>query len=146
MSPASFRIDVYFVGEPAEVVTNSTPCSITNSAIDGSRTNAWAMLTPNGRSVSSRILRISSFTASSSPDDVSMIPQAPARDTAEASWLRAIHPMGACTIGMDTPRSRLTRLSNAGWTKVMAPIMAVVPGAQRIVLRAPVTGPVRVHS
>ena len=81
----------------------------------GSRTNAWAMLTPNGWSVRSRILRISSLTASSSPDDVSMIPHAPACDTADASWLRAIQPIGACTIGMSTPRSRLTRLSNAGW-------------------------------
>ena len=57
------------------------------------------MFTPNGRSVRSRILRISSFTVSSSPDDVSMIPQAPHRLTAEASWDRAIQPIGACTIG-----------------------------------------------
>ncbi len=113
VSPASFSTPVYFVGEPAEVVTNLTPWSITNSAIAGSRTNAWAMLTPNGRSVRSRILRISSLTASSSPDDVSMIPHAPACDTAEASCDRAIHPIGAWTIGMSTPRSRLTRLSNA---------------------------------
>ena len=103
VSPACLRTLVYFVGEPADVVTNLTPWSITNSAMLGSRTNAWAMFTPNGLSVRSRIRRISSLTASSSPEDVSMIPQAPARDTAEASWLRAIQPIGACTIGISTP-------------------------------------------
>ena len=44
----------------------------------GSRTKTWAMFTPNGLSVRSRILRISSRTASSSPDDVSMMPRPPA--------------------------------------------------------------------
>ena len=106
---------MYFIGEPADVVTNCTPWSMTNSAMLGSRTKAWAMLTPNGLSVRSRIRRISSFTASSSPDDVSMIPQAPARETAEASWLRAIQPIGAWTMGMSTPRARVTRLSKAAW-------------------------------
>src|SRR6476661_3106882 len=104
---------VYLVGEPAEVVTNWTPWSITNSAMFGSRTKAWAMLTPNGRSVRSRIRRISSLTASSSPDEVSMIPQAPARETADANRLRAIQPIGAWTSGMSRPRARLTRLSYA---------------------------------
>src|SRR6188768_2433154 len=104
---------VYLVGEPADVVTNLTPWSITNSAMAGSRTKAWAMFTPNGASVRSRILRISSFTVSSSPDDVSMIPHAPHRLTAEASCDRAIQPIGAWTIGIGTPRSRDTRLSNA---------------------------------
>ena len=28
-----------------------------------------------------------------------MMPSPPALDTAEASWLRAIQPIGACTIG-----------------------------------------------
>ena len=107
VSPAALRTLVYFIGDPADVVTNCTPWSMTNSAMFGSRTKAWAMLTPNGLSVRSRIRRISSFTASSSPEDVSMIPQAPARETAEASWLRAIQPIGAWTIGTSTPRARL---------------------------------------
>ena len=47
-----------------------------------------------------------------------MIPNAPACDTADASWLRAIQPIGACTIGISTPRCRDTRLSNAGWAWV----------------------------
>ena len=64
--------------------------------------------------MSSRIARISSFTASSSPDDVSMIPSAPAFDTADANRLRAIQPIGACTIGIVTPSWRETRLSKAG--------------------------------
>ena len=57
------------------------------------------MFTPKGLSVRSRILRISSRTASSSPDDVSMMPRPPALDTAEASWARAIQPIGAWTMG-----------------------------------------------
>src|SRR4051794_9055347 len=70
------------------------------------------MFTPNGLSVRSRILRISSLMTSSSPDDVSMIPSAPAFDTADASCDLAIHPIGACTIGISTPSISVTRLSN----------------------------------
>ncbi len=50
--------------------------------------------------------------ASSSPEDVSMIPSPPAEETAEASCERAIQPMGACTTGISTPSSRVMRLSN----------------------------------
>src|SRR5437763_4817912 len=89
----------------------------------GSRTKAWAMFTPNGRSVRSCIFLISSRTASSSPDDVSMMPRPPAFDTAEASWLRAIQPMGAWTIGTSTPRSSVTRLLMA----CMAPTVVAAP-------------------
>jgi len=99
VSPASFNCLVYWRGSPAEVVTKRTPCATTKSTIAGSRTNICAMLTPNGWSVRSRILRISSRTLSSSPDDVSMMPSPPALETADASWARAIHPIGACTIG-----------------------------------------------
>ena len=99
VSPAALSARVYFVGSPADVVTNFTPCSTTKSTMPGSRTKSCAMLTPNGLSVSSRILRISSRTASSSPDDVSMMPSPPAFETAEASCARAIQPIGACTIG-----------------------------------------------
>src|SRR3546814_1734615 len=67
------------------------------------------MFTPKGLSVRSRILRISSRITSSSPDDVSMIPMAPAFDTALASCERAIQPIGAWTIGMSTPRRSVTR-------------------------------------
>jgi hypothetical protein len=86
-------------GSPADVVTNFTPCATTKSTMPGSRTKSCAMFTPNGWSVRSRIFRISSFTTSSSPDDVSMMPSPPAFETAEASWARAIQPIGACTIG-----------------------------------------------
>src|SRR4051794_10431643 len=78
----------------------------------GSRTKACAMLTPNGLSVRSRILRISSLMTSSSPDEVSMIPIAPALDTADASCALAIQPIGACTIGISTPSISVTRLAN----------------------------------
>src|SRR5262249_45167235 len=77
----------------------------------GSRTKACAMFTPKGRLVSSRMRRISPRIASSSPDEVSMMPNAPAFDTAAASGERAIQPIGACTIGISTPRRRVTRLS-----------------------------------
>ena len=69
------------------------------------------MFTPKGRSVSSRIRWISRRTASSSPEEVSMMPMAPAFETAEASFERAIQPMGAWTMGISTPRSFVTRLS-----------------------------------
>jgi len=40
------------------------------------------------------MLVISAWQLAVSPEDVSMIPKLPARDTAEASAVRAIHPMG----------------------------------------------------
>ena len=74
-----------------------------NFTMLGSRTKASAMLTPNGFDVSRFILMISSRTASSSPDDVSMMPSPPAFDTADANCARAIQPIGACTMGYSTP-------------------------------------------
>lgn len=41
-----------------------------------------------------------------------MMPSPPALLTAEASCERAIHPIGACTMGRSTPSRRVTRLSN----------------------------------
>ena len=122
---------MYFVGLPAEVVTNFTPCSTTKSTIAGSRTKACAMFTPKGLSVRSRILRISSFTASSSPDDVSMMPSAPAFETAEASCARAIQPIGACTIGISTPSSSVTRLRKGIGTPPRAWHASPAPGPGR---------------
>ncbi|SHU09768.1 Uncharacterised protein [Mycobacteroides abscessus subsp. abscessus] len=109
MSPLSFRMRVYLLGSPALVVTKVTPWSTTNCAMEGSRTNACAMLTPKGLSVSSRMARISSLMASSSPELVSMMPSPPALHTALASWDRAIQPIGACTIGRSTPSNSVTR-------------------------------------
>ena len=86
-------------GSPADVVTKRTPWSCTKSTIEESRTSICAMFTPKGLSVRSCIVRISSLTWSSWPDDVSMIPSAPALLTAEASWARAMYPIGAWTIG-----------------------------------------------
>src|SRR6185295_18589311 len=51
VSPASFNAFVYFVGSPAEVVTNDTPFSSTKSTMLASRMKSCAMLTPNGWSV-----------------------------------------------------------------------------------------------
>ena len=95
VKPADLSWAVYFVGLPADVVTNVTPCSITKSAMAGSRTNAWAIFTPKGLSVRVRMRLISSLITSSSPELVSIIPMPPALDTAEANCDRAIHPMGA---------------------------------------------------
>ena len=69
------------------------------------------MFTPNGRLVSSRMAPTSRTKASSSPEEVSMIPRPPAEETAEASRERAIQPIGACTTGISTPNSRVMRLS-----------------------------------
>ena len=70
------------------------------------------MFTPKGRLVSSRMAPTSRTKASSSPEEVSMIPRPPADETADASLDRAIQPIGACTTGMSTPSSRVMRLSN----------------------------------
>ena len=78
------------LGSPAEVVTNPTSWSITKSMTVASGTKSWAMFTPQGRSVRSRILAISTLMSSSWPEEVSMMPMAPAFDTAEASWARAM--------------------------------------------------------
>src|SRR6266852_577851 len=43
------------------------------------------------------------------PDEVSMMPRPPARDTAEASWVRALQPIGACTMGYLAPVWATTR-------------------------------------
>ena len=40
-----------------------------------------------------------------------MMPSAPAFETAEASCARAIQPIGACTIGISTPSSSVTRFA-----------------------------------
>jgi hypothetical protein len=113
--PASFSGPVYRVGLPAEVVTKRTPWATTKSTMaPGSATKAWAMFTPKGRSVRSFIRAISRRTASSSPEDVSMMPMAPALETAEARSERAIHPIGAWTIGMSTPNRSVTRLRSTG--------------------------------
>ena len=91
-------------------MTNFTPWSTTKETMSGSRTKAWAMFTPNGLSVSVRIFLTSSRTASSSPDEVSMMPRPPALDTAEASCARAIQPIGACTMGYSTPSISVMRV------------------------------------
>jgi hypothetical protein len=104
---------VYLVGLPAEVVTKRIPWEMTKSTMTvGSATKAWAMFTPKGLSVRSFILAISPLITPSSPEEVSMIPMAPALETAEASADRAIHPMGAWTIGISTPRRAVTRLAS----------------------------------
>ena len=108
--PAAFSGAQYLAGSPAEVVTNLIPSPMTKSTIEASRTKAWAMFTPNGLSVSWRILRISSRIASSSPDEVSMIPSPPALETAEASCARAIQPIGAWTMGYSIPSMSVMRL------------------------------------
>ena len=54
--------------------------------------------TPNGSPLAT-IARISRWQLAVSPDEVSTMPSPPARDTAEASGLRAIQPIGTCRIG-----------------------------------------------
>ena len=63
--------------------------------MSGSLTNAWAIFTPNGFFVFSRISLISSLITSNSPEEVSIIPKPPASETAEANCERAIQPIGA---------------------------------------------------
>ena len=86
---------MYFPGSPADVVTKLTPCSTIKSTIVESLKNSKGKFTPKGLSVNSAIFLISSLQASTSPDEVSIIPNPPAFETAEASLLLAIHPIGA---------------------------------------------------
>ena len=85
-------------GLPAEVVTKRMPASQTKRSIASSFRNRIGRLTPNGRPLATIVL-ISRWHWAVSPDEVSMMPSPPARDTAEASVLRAIQPIGACTMG-----------------------------------------------
>jgi hypothetical protein len=55
-------------------------------------------LTPKGKPVS-RMMAISRWQLAVSPEEVSMMPKPPARETADAKVLRAIQPMGACKMG-----------------------------------------------
>ena len=88
---ASCSASVSTIGSPAEVVTKWISWPATKSTTSaGSRTKSCAMFTPNGLSVRSRILTISSCTWSSWPDDVSMTPRPPAFETADASCARAM--------------------------------------------------------
>ncbi len=97
--PASCNGPVKREGSPAEVVTNETPRLATKATMSSSATNIWAMLTPQGLSVRSRMASIASRTWSRRPEDVSTIPMAPALDTADASGARAMYPIGAWTMG-----------------------------------------------
>ncbi len=72
-------------GSPADVVTNLMPCSKTNSIMLSSLRNIKGKLTPKGLSVSLAIARISALQFSVSPDEVSITPNPPAFETAEAS-------------------------------------------------------------
>ena len=109
--PSSFSCGANAEGSPADVVTNEISFSTTKSTMPGrSRMNIWARFTPNGFVVSSRIAAISPLIASRSPDEVSMMPRPPASETADASWLRAIHPIGACTMGISIPSISVIRV------------------------------------
>ena len=70
------------------------------------------MFTPRGLSVRLASLAISVPMTWISPEDVSMMPEAPALEMAAASWDRAIQPIGACTMGPCTPSMAVTGLSN----------------------------------
>jgi hypothetical protein len=103
-------IGPYLSGEPADVVTNSTPSSTIIGTMSGSRRKANGRLTPNGFAVSSRIRRMSRRVASV-PSEPGMRPIAPASDTAATSGGWATYPIGAWKIGTSTPSSCVTRLS-----------------------------------
>src|SRR5437588_8600764 len=97
-----------FAGLPADVVTNLTPELQTYLSIASSRRKRIGRLTPNGN-CNAFICSISPWHASVSPDEVSITPRPPARETADASWVRAIQPIGACTIGYLAPVWARTR-------------------------------------
>ena len=110
MRPASLSTDAYLSGDPAEVVTNSTPSSTIIWTMAGSWMKASGRFTPNGFDVSSRVRRMSSRTMSV-PSEPGTRPMAPASETAATSGGLATKPIGAWKIGMSIPSSRVTRLS-----------------------------------
>ena len=74
-----------------------------------------------------------------------MMPMAPALETAEASADRAIQPMGACTMGISTPRSSVTRLVSIGeswhdWVKGTQTYASGVIGPAQSLVVAGVAG------
>ena len=96
--PAAFSGAMNLAGLPAEVVTKRMPASQTKRSIASSLRKRIGRLTPKGRPLAT-MARISRWQASVSPDEVSMIPSPPARETALAKVLRAIQPIGAWTMG-----------------------------------------------
>ena len=85
--PASCSRAVNSDGSPAEVVTKRMSLATNRSTTAGSRLNSSAMLAPTGRSVRSRTRCTSARPCS---EVVSMMPSAPALETAAASWAPAI--------------------------------------------------------
>ena len=67
--------------------------------------NKIGKLTPKGLFVRAAIFFISPLHCSTSPEEVSIIPKPPALETAEASWLLAIHPIGAWIMGYLQPNN-----------------------------------------
>src|SRR3990167_1845334 len=106
--PASLSWRMNLAGLPAEVVTNFTPLAQTNRSMASSLRKRMGKFTPNGKPRAA-ILVISAWQLAVSPDEVSMMPKPPARDTAEASAVRAIHPMGAWRMGYLAPVWARTR-------------------------------------
>ena len=106
--PAAFSGAMNLAGLPAEVVTKRRPVSQTKRSMASSLRKRMGRFTPKGRPLA-RICSISRWQFAVSPDEVSMMPRPPARDTALASALRAIQPMGACTMGKRMPVWARTR-------------------------------------
>ena len=99
MMPAAFSGAMNLAGLPAEVVTNLTPESQTKRSIASSLQESDRQVDAERQAAGALICAISRLAVSVSPDEVSMMPRPPARDTAEASCVRAIQPIGACTMG-----------------------------------------------
>ncbi len=112
--PQDMATGLNLAGLPAEVVTNFTPDAQTNLSIASSLRNRIGKFTPNGKP-SAAIFLISAWQLTVSPDEVSITPRPPARDTALASCVRAIQPMGACTMGNLAPVWAKTRLVRLAW-------------------------------
>ena len=98
--PASLSWRQIFRGSPAEVVTNFTPWSTMNFDDAGIAHEGVGDVHPERLVGQLAHLGDLLLDASSSPDEVSMMPMPPAFETAEASWARAIQPIGAWTIGI----------------------------------------------
>ena len=109
--PASLSGAMNLAGLPAEVVTNLTPELQTKRSMASSFRKRIGRFTPKGKP-SWLMAVISAWQFCVSPEDVSITPRPPARDTAEANGVRAIQPMGAWMMGYFAPVWARTRFKN----------------------------------
>ena len=102
---------MYCVGSPAEVVTNLH--ALVDDEVDDARVAHERLGDVHAERLVGEVAHLADLVADLVELARRRLDDARARrrsDTAEASCARAIQPIGACTIGMSTPSSSVTRV------------------------------------